>query len=218
MMWPNISTTRTCRARTEDKQNITTYTIGFNIHSQHDLLDRTAAHGHGRYYYTENAQQLSDAFQNIIGDILEGSSSFVAPIVPVSRMERTTAGDKIYLALFKPVRTERGAEISRSTGWPRAMTAAGVHTGDILDTNGVPALSPEGHFLRQPIPTGHRAEDGGKSKRGGVGEVLMNRSSARNIYTYLGTNTDLTHSSNAFTTANSLLTPGLFGFRVHDQE
>ena len=88
----------------EGQQNIITYTIGFTISS--DLLERTAAEGHGRYYYSNNAQSLSNAFQNVINDILTKTSSFVAPIVPVSRMERTTAGDKIYLALFKPKQNE----------------------------------------------------------------------------------------------------------------
>lgn len=85
-----------------NQQNIITYTIGFTIHS--DLLERTATLGHGRYFYSNNALSLADVFQNIIDDILAKSTSFVAPIVPVSRMERTTAGDKIYLALFKPVK------------------------------------------------------------------------------------------------------------------
>lgn len=86
----------------ENQQNIITYTIGFTHQSQHHLLERTAEKGHGRYFYSQDAQQLANAFQNIVGDILEKTSSFVAPIVPVSRMERTSSGDKIYLALFQP--------------------------------------------------------------------------------------------------------------------
>jgi len=75
------------RSDLTNQQNIITYTIGFT--EDNDLLERTAIHGHGRYFYSNNAQQLADAFQDIVNEILEKSSSFVAPLVPVSRMERT---------------------------------------------------------------------------------------------------------------------------------
>jgi len=66
--------------------------------------------------------------------------------------------------------------------------------------------------------------DGGNVDAGGVGAILMSRNNAiscttcnitgtqlRNIYTYLGTNTDLTQSINAFSTLNSSLTATLLG-------
>ncbi|NIQ39325.1 MAG: hypothetical protein GTN81_12135, partial [Proteobacteria bacterium] len=84
----------------QDKQNIVTYTLGFTI--DHQLLDDTAKNGRGRYHYVHNAQTFRQAFQNIIEAILEQSTSFTAPVVPISQMEKTTSGDKIYLALFKP--------------------------------------------------------------------------------------------------------------------
>ena len=42
----------------EGQQHIITYTIGFTLNS--DLLERTAAQGHGKYYYSSNAQTLSE--------------------------------------------------------------------------------------------------------------------------------------------------------------
>ena len=53
--------------------------------------------------------------------------------------------------------------------------------------------------------------DGGEVEKGGVGEVLLNRSAARNLYTYFGTKADLTDSTNAFKTANALITPATLG-------
>ena len=47
---------------------------------------------------------LSYAFRNIMGEILENSTSYTAPVVPISQMEKTTSGSQIYLALFKPTR------------------------------------------------------------------------------------------------------------------
>lgn len=193
------------------QQNIITYTIGFTVHSQHDLLDRTATYGHGKYYYTENAQQLADAFQNIVGDIMEKTSSFVAPIVPVSRMERTASGDKIYLALFQPRKDKVWSGNIKKFG----VVQSGTNVGQIVDVNGLPALDDRGQIL----PTARSywtsvSMDGSDVEKGGVGEVLMNRSSARKIYTYLGTNPDLTHSSNAFNTTN--ITPTMLGLLSGD--
>ncbi len=58
--------------------------------------------------------------------------------------------------------------------------------------------------------------DGENVKRGGVGEILLNRSAARNIYTYLGTSSNLTDSSNAFHLDNSTITPSKLGLPQND--
>ena len=39
--------------------------------------------------------------------IVEKNAGFVAPVVPISRMNRVYAGDKIYLGFFKPQQTGR---------------------------------------------------------------------------------------------------------------
>ncbi len=193
------------------QQNIITYTIGFTVQSQHNLLDRAATYGHGKYYYTEDAQQLADAFQNIVGDIMEKTSSFVAPIVPVSRMERTSAGDKIYLALFQPRKDRVWSGNIKKFG----VVQSGVNVGQIVDMNGASALDEHGQILATARSYWTSISmDGPDVEKGGVGEVLMNRSSARNIYTYLGSSVDLTHASNAFNTTN--ITPAMLGLLVGD--
>jgi type IV pilus assembly protein PilY1 len=196
------------------QQNITTYTIGFTYASQHELLNRAAALGHGRYFYTENAQQLSDAFQNIIGEILEKTSSFVAPIVPVSRMERTTAGDKIYLALFQPKKDTMWSGNIKKFG----VVQSGDNIGQIIDANGLPALDDRGQILATARSYWTTISmDGSDVEKGGVGEILMNRdfsTNPRKIYTYLGSNTNLTHSSNTFNTTN--ITPTMLGLSSGD--
>ena len=83
-----------------EKQNIITYTIGFRVENQ--LLYRTAAAGGGEYFTANNYSALSEAFKQIMASILERNSCFVAPVVPVSRTNRTFAGNKIYLGFFKP--------------------------------------------------------------------------------------------------------------------
>jgi type IV pilus assembly protein PilY1 len=201
------------------KQNITTYTIGFT--TSNDLLERTAAQGHGKYYYSQNAQQLSDAFQNIIGEILSKTSSFVAPVVPVSRMERTTAGDKIYLAVFKPIQDKMWSGNIKKYGIAQQTSYDGtIKPGDIIDVSGRLAIDSNGQFFEtaRSYWTGSGILDGGDAEKGGVGAVLMNRDftvfdpstgKPRKIYTYLGSNTDLTHSTNRFDTIH--ITPAMLG-------
>lgn len=199
------------------QQNITTYSIGFTVQSQHNLLERAATQGHGRYFYTETAQELANAFQNIVGEILEKTSSFVAPIVPVSRMEKTTAGDKIYLALFQPNQDRMWSGNIKKY----RVVQSGTNVGQIVDMDGAPALDDHGQMFTTahsywPSPISENRMDGIDVERGGVGDILRNRSSARNIYTYLDTNINLSHASNGFTTANASITPDLLGLLASD--
>jgi type IV pilus assembly protein PilY1 len=207
------------------KQNIITYTIGFAVTPQQDLLGRTARLTGGKYYQASSAGELADAFQHIVGEVLEETSSFVAPIVPVSRMESSSGGDKIYLALFQP---------NKNSMWSGNIKRFGVaqnnsplncndidipctyHIGDILDLSGSPAL--DGGIISSGADSHWPTEidDGPNVEKGGVGGILKNRSTVRNIYTYLGTSSNLADSSNAFTLANTSITPSLFGLLSSD--
>jgi len=204
------------RSDLTNQQNIITYTIGFT--EDNDLLERTATHGHGRYLYSDNAQTLANAFQDIINEILEKSSSFVAPLVPVSRMERTSAGDKIYLALFQPNNDGMWSGNIKKFGVAQENnTLSGIFLGDIVDANGAAALDQDGQILSTAKSFWTTINmDGGDVEKGGVGEALMNRSSSRNIYTYSETvaNAELTHSSNAFNTTN--ISPTMLGLLADD--
>jgi type IV pilus assembly protein PilY1 len=194
-------------------QNIITYTIGFTDLSNVDLLERTAAHGHGKYFYAQDAQSLSSAFQNIVDEILEETSSFVAPVVPVDRMERTQSGHYIYIALFKPKNHKM---------WSGNVKKYEIDdNGDILDATGRLAIDPTSHQFYEAIRsfwTSSSLLDGGDAEQGGIGEILMNRDFSvfdpgtgrpRKIYTYLGSNSDLTNSTNRFDTTH--ITPSKLG-------
>ncbi len=192
-------------------QNIVTYTIGFTSGSNVDLLERTAINGHGRYFYAQDAQTLSFAFQNIVDDILEDTSSFVAPVVPVDRMERTQSGHYIYIALFKP---------KSGKMWSGNVKKYAIaDNGDILDAGNRLAIDPTDHKFYDAVRsfwTDPTILDGGDAEKGGVGAILLNRdfsSNPRKIYTY---NTDqgvsaLTNPVNAFTKTNPHITPTKLG-------
>jgi type IV pilus assembly protein PilY1 len=209
--------------------SINTYTIGFSVKSQNDLLGRAATWGNGKYFYSETGQDLAKNFQSVIGNILAVSTSYVAPIVPVSQYERTTAGDKIYLALFKPIQNGIWVGNIKKFGvaQPSGVTSdcpydASIPVGTILDMNCRKATDDNGKFYSAaksywPSIT---AEDGGEADRGGVGEILKNRdfsSDPRQIYTFMGSNVSLTDLSNKFAASNASITAGTLGVTTDDE-
>jgi type IV pilus assembly protein PilY1 len=62
------------------------------------------------------------------------------------------------------------------------------------------------------------AADGGEVLKGGVGELLADRSTPRNIYTYQGTNANLTDASNHFKiqSPTNPITPAMLGLAAGD--
>jgi len=197
----------------EDNQNIVTYTVGFTIQS--DLLEDTAKNGGGKYYYCHNAQSFALVLQKIIEEILEQSTSYVAPVVPISQMEKASSGNRLYLALFKPTwRSFWKGNIKKYAIATEDNPTTGIKIGDILDVNGNPVLDPKGRIRDHAVSFwGSGDHDGGEVEKGGVGQLLLNRSSRRMIYTYTGITTDLTDSTNAFTVDNPNITSLTLGFR-----
>jgi type IV pilus assembly protein PilY1 len=224
----------------QGKQNIVTYTIGFELDSSggsnapkaKELLQSAATLGHGKFYTTEGSAGLADAFAKILNEVLAKTSSFVAPIVPVSKMERTTAGDKIYLAFFRPNQSGMWSGNIKKYGVAQSNDPSqGIVLGDILDSTGSKALDLYGAFYpsTKSFWTTSSA-DGGEVEVGGVGEILKARTAERNIYTLLpgdpqdedsgpdiDTSFDLNNSWNAFTTANSRLTTTKLGVATTEE-
>ncbi len=176
------------------------------------LID-TAAYGHGTYLNVSESSQIYDALVQIIMSILEADTSFVAPVVPASPENRTYSGQRIYLGFFKPMNDEP---------WYGNLKKFGLSNDNQIvayDSSGdlVSATDTSGYFLVDdstdpPTPTNRSfwtpsgTVDGGLVDSGGVGGLLKTRSSARDIYTYLGAESNLSDSANAFTTTNNSLT------------
>ncbi|MEA3222851.1 MAG: PilC/PilY family type IV pilus protein [Thermodesulfobacteriota bacterium] len=170
------------------KQNIITYTIGFDINNT--LLSETAdsSHGQGDYYTTEatggGGVSLSDIFQNIIGSILETSSEFVAPVVPVSRMNKTYAGNCVYLGIFS---------LDSSGLWKGNLKKFGLsECGYLLDRDGNLATDLSGAIKEGAHSCWFLVDglEGMEVEKGGAGQVLLTQAS-RYFYTY-NTGTTLT--------------------------
>jgi type IV pilus assembly protein PilY1 len=211
-------------------QNIKTYTIGFSI--THDLLEKTARAGGGKYFYVWSSQSFNIAFQTFIAEVLKESTSYVAPVVPISQMESFRSDNQMYLAMFKPTANSfwKGnikkygiATLQRDITKPHYgkivdgngnLAGNGIKVGDILDANG--NLAMENNKIKDTARSyWSSAADGDDVEKGGVGEVLKNRAASRKIYTYLG-NADLADSTNKFATDNSAITPTLLGLSSGD--
>ena len=78
-------------------QNVITYTIGFRIDMQ--LLEEAAVQGGGLYFTADDYDQLMEAFQNALADIIKRTSSGTAASI-ISTAQRTT--NKLFRAKFDP--------------------------------------------------------------------------------------------------------------------
>ena len=185
----------------DGQQAIVTYTIGFTVGNS--LLQRAAAHGGGTYFTANTADELADAFRATLNSIVSETESFVAPVVPVSQTTRTQSGDRLYIALFRP---RDGA-----LRWPGNLKKYQVSSdGQLLDAGGAAATDANGEILPGARSFWDGAASGSAVSKGGVGEILLNRATPRNIYTNIS-GTDLTASVNAFTNANASLTQAMLG-------
>ncbi|HTP40889.1 MAG TPA: PilC/PilY family type IV pilus protein, partial [Nitrospiria bacterium] len=173
------------------------------------LLTNTANNGHGEFFAAESSSDLANAFLTVLGEIVQDNTSFVAPVVPVSPQNRTYSGDYVYIGFFRP---------DVDAFWSGNVKKYKIVAGQIVDKNGNAATNPDGSFKDTSVSYWSSSADGGQVQLGGVGSVLLtmtlnptnfNPSTAgvRKIYTYMGSNTDLTNSTNLFQTANAALTP-----------
>lgn len=185
------------------KQNIITYTIGFDI--DHKLLTETAdaQHGQGDYFTTSSSISLSDIFERIIGSILESNSQFISPVVPVNRMNRTYADNGIYLGIFAPDSFNPGV-------WKGNIKKFGFgRNGEILDRYGSLATNSDGS-IKEGAHSAWVEVDGTEGMAidvGGAGSALKAQS-ARTFKTYkTGTGMlDFSSSTSGITAASLGLT------------
>ena len=173
----------------------------------------------GYAFLAESAQDLDDALdaiRNYIIAILAKSTSYVAPVVPISQMVQTDSESRMYLGMFKPTTTSFWKGNIKKFGI--AVTPSeGIDPGNIIDAKNPAELVIDAQNRIKDTSKSYWSSgiDGGEVLKGGVGEVLQNRdftSSPRKIYTYLGANANLTDSSNAFSLSNASITPVMLGF------
>lgn len=171
-------------------QTVVTYTVSFGTGisaSGLSLLQATASKGGGEYKTAENADELTDALQSAISEIMTTTSSFVAPSLSVNAFNRLFNRDDVYFAMFKPSDTQR---------WDGNVKKFTLNvTGDIVDAGGTPAID----ITTQRIKDSARSfwgntTDGGTVTAGGVGAQIPVPAS-RKLYTYRGSYSGLSAAS-----------------------
>ncbi len=190
------------------KQNVITHTIGFTTNeTANTLLKLTATCGGGEFYSAGSSSGLDAALEAINSKINETNSIFLAPAVPVNRTTRTSQSDWLYLAYFRPQNTgEWLGNIKKfaigKDGYIYGSDGSGKvdYTKPVVDQYGM--IDENACSFWTTI-----CNDGNEVTKGGVGSLLAEMdASARKIYFYTqGTEKDLTHASNAFTTDNAAL-------------
>ncbi len=169
-------------------QNVVTYTIGFNIHT--DLLQRTADDGQGvgaglgSYFTTEatggQGVNLATAIRRIVGEIQERNANYVTPVVPVSRSNRTYADNAVYMAFFSPSDKTPGF-------WRGNLKKYGLDSNAmLLDRTGIPATdTTTGRILDSSHSYWwyNGNAEGVDVTVGGVGNRLLDGNITRRFYT-----------------------------------
>lgn len=210
-------------------QNVITYTLGFGLGGGNagavKLLNETAANGGGQAFLANDEDELTDSLTQILGQIFEVNSSFVAPVVPVSPENRTYSGGRVYLGFFKPQNgtafwlgnlkkygiSDAGAVVDKNGDQANYVDNDGNGIDDVTSET-LPAGASNGSFRSTAVSYWTATADQGEVDSGGVGQVLLDRdltTTPRNIYTYLGSSVALTNASNAVTTANAGITPAV---------
>ncbi|MFK7852755.1 MAG: PilC/PilY family type IV pilus protein [Granulosicoccus sp.] len=164
-------------------QNISTYTIGFNINSS--FLADLAGAGGGTYYDAASSEELVAVFQDILGDVLAVDTSFVAPGATVNQFNRLTHRNDIYFALFKPdARPSWSGNLKRYH-----LGANGNGEVTIQDANFDLAIDDTSGFFKDGAKSWWSdAPDGSSVPAGGVASKISlagpNNVGSRRMFTY----------------------------------
>ncbi|KAA3629000.1 MAG: hypothetical protein DWQ08_07060 [Proteobacteria bacterium] len=215
------------------KQNITTYTVGFNVDDD-GILESAARQGGGKYYTANTAQQLTNAFTQIIEDILRVNTTFTSPAVAVNAFNRLTHKNELYFTVFQPddrphwagnVKKFRIDYVTDGQGNQVDENNDGEADIAIFDANGNLAVDDATGFFSETSRSlwtpSDFAPDGDQAGKGGFASRLYDYSDTTNqhtastraskIYTFTNSSdggdslTDLTAAENALHENNAYI-------------
>ncbi len=190
------------------EQNIKVHTIGYSggAIAATDLLSSTANRGGGVFAVATNYGSLKRALEFILSDIIEADATFVAPVVPVSEMNRAFSGNSVYLGFFKPLEGGRWAGNLKKYAFDEdgELIHPPPSTEKIMcDTPGGSVICPGAFSYWTDSADG---ADGPEVMAGAAGKELLKDvvgGTARSIYTYTDADPDITnHNTNEFSLSN----------------
>ena len=182
------------------QQNVTTYTIGFTVDLP--ILADAATRGGGQYYTANDTATLATAMQKIVQAILTNDTTFTAPTVAVNAFNRTQNLSDLFVSVFKP---------SAELHWPGNLKKYRLRETDglIVDSNDAPAVdTATGFFQTNAQSYWSASTDGAVVTAGGAANRIPDPPS-RQVFTYLGTDDNLSAAGNRVAKANAALTDAL---------
>lgn len=188
-----------------EAQSVRTYTIGFAVDLP--VLKQAAERGGGTYYTADDTATLANALTNILIKILDTNQTFTSPTVAVNSFNRTQNLSDLFISVFRPTSQRR---------WNGNLKKYRLDANDatIVDQRLPPdnqAVDPDtGFFVDEAHSFWSAVPDGAVVTDGGVANLLPAPAS-RKIYTYMGSNLDLTDSSNRIEKANTSLDDAVLG-------
>jgi type IV pilus assembly protein PilY1 len=189
----------------------TVHAIAFGL--DNPMLGDVADSSNGIYITAYNEEQLMNAFYSL-GLSMTNAISFAAPAISVDEENRAQAGDELYMAFFRPVRTDywQGNLKRFKISWNATEET-------VVDQFGSEVTDTDGSFKSASRSFWSTENDGGQINKGGAGGVLLDKVSTnfslgnyfdRMLYTYQ--NGTLT----SFTKAN--MEPSDFGVSTEEEE
>ena len=170
------------------QQNVSLSAIGFGndpaLATAFSWLNRAAVAGGGRAYSANDLTSLEGVLTKIVGGILQDSTSFNAPTVPVNAFNRSANLNDLYFSVFQP---------SLNYHWPGNVKRYEYANGAIVDANGASAVDPStGFFKNSAQSVWSVAPDGAKVSSGGAAKQIPSwdptSTPSRKVYTYIGAN------------------------------
>ncbi len=189
----------------------TVHSIAFGL--DNPMLGDVADSSNGIYITAYNEEQLMNAFYSL-GLSMTNAISFAAPAISVDEENRAQAGDELYMAFFRPVRTDywQGNLKRFKISWNATEET-------IVDQFGSEVTESDGSFKSASRSFWSTENDGGQINKGGAGGVLLDKVTTnfsstnyydRMLYTYK------TGTMTAFTKAN--MVPSDFGVSTEEEE
>ena len=174
---------------------VTTHTIGFASSSSADTyLDELATAGGGKFYPADDSTQLLGAFNQILSEVAQTNTTFVAPGIAVNQLNRLTHNDELYFALFKP---------SEGSLWPGNLKRYRLDGQTIVDKDDAVAISSStGYFDEGSHSYWSPEKDGNDVAMGGAASKM---SDSRNLYFFDGPGA-IKSTANAIHEDNVLIT------------
>lgn len=129
------------------KNPVQTYFLAFGADSclvqGFNYLQRAATAGGGQAYQVTSADTLLTTLNQISTQVLQITTSFTAPTVPVNAFNRTQTLNDLYISMFEPNADYHWAgNLKHYT-----LATAGTNAGNLIDANGNLAVNPSTGFI-----------------------------------------------------------------------